>query len=70
MRADAIPPTVPDDHIWHVVPVGDLRDHVTHGARGRCWCVPDVSDEGAGYIVTHHALDGREAFETGQRKAS
>lgn len=50
----------------HVLPVNDLREHVTGRA---CWCRPslvDETDEGAvveGAVVVHHALDGREYHE-------
>ncbi|KVT91890.1 hypothetical protein WK59_03910 [Burkholderia ubonensis] len=49
----------------HVVPCGDLREHAAKG----CTCNPTADDEDPGVIV-HHAFDGREAFETGERKVS
>jgi hypothetical protein len=47
----------------HVIPMGDLREHEATAA---CWCVP-VEDDG---VVVHNALDGREAYERGERKVS
>jgi hypothetical protein len=48
---------------WHVIPVDDLREH---HASLECWCGP-VEDDG---VVVHNALDGREAYERGERKVS
>lgn len=50
----------------HVVPVGDLVEHDTDG--GECICGPSAEavfrEEGsAGWLMTHHSLDGREARE-------
>lgn len=53
--------------LWHVYPTDDLREHVTEGAG--CWCKPTPDDEEPQLLV-HHAMDGREAFETGERKPS
>jgi len=53
------------DHV-HVVPIGDLREHVD---QTDCWCRPTPDDEEPSVLV-HHALDGREDFETGRRKPS
>ena len=50
----------------HVVPVGDLREH---DCSPECWCGPTEDDETQGLFV-HHSMDGREAFETGERLAS
>ena len=49
----------------HVVPVNDLVGH--EEALG-CACGPDVEtithpEQGAGLLVIHHSLDGREAVE-------
>jgi len=49
---------------FHVVPLDDLRDHVTDGTL--CWCRPREEDG----VVVHNSMDGREAFETGERKPS
>ena len=43
----------------HVVPINDLRDHVTSVD---CWCSPIINDDG---IVIHNSLDGREKYENG-----
>lgn len=51
----------------HVVPLNDLREHQTHGS---CWCKPTLDNTEAKPIWIHHAMDGREAFETGERKPS
>jgi hypothetical protein len=64
-----IPPRTPDEHVLHVYPVNDLRDHDT-ASHGACWCRPAIEEEGTGYIVTHNSLDGRERFETGERRPS
>lgn len=48
---------------FHVIPLEDLREH--DRAEG-CWCRPDL-DNG---MVTHNALDGREAFERRERVPS
>ena len=50
----------------HVYPLGDLREHVLTPL---CWCRPR-RDEDDREIVVHKSMDGREAFERGDRKAS
>jgi len=52
------------DNTIHVVPVGDLREHLSSKD---CWCNP-TEDEECPEIYIHHSMDGREAFETGERK--
>lgn len=47
----------------HVLPVNDLREHAESAD---CWCNPDF-DEG---VYIHNSMDGREKFETGERKYS
>ncbi len=50
----------------HVIPAGDLREHV--GAL-HCWCHPtQVEDMPA--VWEHTSMDGREAFESGERRLS
>ncbi|MCA8017757.1 hypothetical protein [Burkholderia metallica] len=49
----------------HVMPMNERVRHVPAG----CSCVPTPDDEDPNVIV-HHAFDGREAFETGERKVS
>lgn len=46
----------------HIIPIEDLRDH---DLKADCWCrpVPDIEDP----LFTHNALDGREAYERGER---
>lgn len=51
----------------HVVPLNDLREHDLNGS---CWCKPTLDNTEASPIWIHHAMDGREAFETGERKPS
>ncbi len=48
----------------HVYPLDDLREHVVEGRN--CWCCPDYDEEYD--ILVHHSLDGREEYETGERK--
>lgn len=67
---DKIPPGVPDDRIWHIMPVGDLREHDAFGAGGTCWCNPEIACEPHGWVVLHISMDGREAFEQGRRRLS
>ena len=47
----------------HVYPIADLREHEISAD---CWCKPEADEE----LIVHHALDGREAFETGERLPS
>jgi len=47
----------------HVIPVNDLREHE---ASADCWCKP-TPDEDHDFFV-HHSLDGREAYETGEKQ--
>lgn len=62
------------DVIWgsgcgmHVIPRGDLREHVS---REDCWCHPEHDEEsGIVPLLIHHSADGREDFESGRRKPS
>lgn len=51
----------------HVYPTDDLREHVTDGRP--CWCQPTPEvDEPS--VIVHHSMDGRENYETGERKPS
>jgi hypothetical protein len=54
--------TIPRDSGVHVVPVADLREHEEFD----CWCHAE-DDEG---VVIHASMDGREAFERGERLPS
>ena len=51
---------------WHVIPLDDLREH---DCNPDCWCHPTPDDEDP-QVWVHHSMDGREAFETGERKPS
>jgi hypothetical protein len=51
---------------YHVMPENDLREHVMSAD---CWCHPAVDEEYENVLV-HNSMDGREAFETGERKPS
>jgi len=42
---------------WHVVPMGDLKDHTP---TPDCWCYPTLDLEAEGMVYIHHSLDGRE----------
>ena len=52
--------------VIHVIPLGDLREHI---AAQSCWCGPELDDDHdlAGNIWIHHSLDGREAYEEGRQ---
>jgi hypothetical protein len=56
----SVNPTPDTVEVW---PVGDLRDHYLSPY---CWCNPR-NDEG---VFIHNSMDGRELFETGERKPS
>ena len=45
---------------FHIIPIDDLREHE---ATPECWCCPDECEEDG--TVIPHALDNREAYETG-----
>ena len=48
---------------FHVIPINDLKEHKESID---CWCNPNIEDE----IVVHNSMDGREKYETGERKLS
>jgi len=52
--------------LYHAMPAGDLREHEP---TAECWCKPIQSEELPNVFV-HTSMDGREAFETGERKPS
>jgi hypothetical protein len=53
-----------DAHLrQHIVPVNDLREHITDG--NPCWCHP-IYDEELN-IAIHHSMDLREQFEEGRK---
>ena len=50
----------------HVVPLGDLIEHITDGTD--CLCGPSIEYLGEGgdgdaWLISHHSLDGRELEE-------
>lgn len=51
----------------HVVPVDDLVPHDTATDEAVCVCGPSVErvegDDGDGWLIVHHSLDGREVAE-------
>lgn len=47
----------------HCIPIGDLQDHMVND----CPCKPVRDEDG---LWTHNSFDGREAFETEERKTS
>lgn len=50
---------------WHVVPLNDLREH---DPSETCWCHPTLDDDTYDDVYIHHSMDGRELYETGERK--
>lgn len=48
------------DNDVHVVPLNDYREHE---CSRNCWCCPSADDDG---VVVHHAMDGRERYESGE----
>jgi hypothetical protein len=63
----AIPRKVPDGNILHVVPCQDDREHDTE-SRGKCWCRPEIDEDGLDWVVNHVAWDGRHDYYSGRRK--
>lgn len=48
----------------HVLPVNDLIDHLDEDCVCGATTEPVPRDDGSmGWLVTHHSLDGREAYE-------
>lgn len=54
----------PTDDVWHILPIDDLRDHEPSKD---CWCHPTLDDETEEFYI-HHSMDGRELYESGERK--
>lgn len=50
----------------HIAPMDDLRPH---DFTSKCWCRP-IEDMEHVDVWTHNSLDGREAYETGERLPS
>lgn len=58
--------TGPDENgFWHVAPHNDSKAHMTED----CTCGAAVDPEEPTLIV-HNSFDGREPYETGERKVS
>ena len=53
---------VDERHGRHVMPINDLRQHRLEN----CFCTPFDEDG----ITVHNSLDGREAVERGDRRAT
>lgn len=51
--------------VTHILPEDEQDIHVL---TDDCWCEPSLDDEF--WIATHNSVDGREKFETGERKLS
>lgn len=51
----------------HIVPECDLK---IHNHNRNCWCNPVSEYESNIELLIHKSADGREEFETGQRKMS
>jgi hypothetical protein len=49
-------------NVAHVYPLNDLRRHSLRD----CWCHP-LEDDG---VVVHNSLDGREQYQSGERRPS
>lgn len=47
----------------HIIPINDLREHAISSS---CWCNPDIEDDGD--MIVHNSMDGREHYETGERR--
>jgi hypothetical protein len=50
----------PDVGTFHVVPMGDLREHKPSAS---CWCKPRQDDQDP-MVFIHNALDQREKYES------
>lgn len=50
------------DGTTHVVPRHDVLHYWP-----QCWCKPAVGDD---RVIVHNALDGRKAFEGGERRVN
>ncbi len=54
--------------VYHVTPQNDLREHWVDGYS--CWCRPHWHETDGGDVIVHNSMDGREKYETGERKPS
>ena len=60
---EPLPGEMPEDFDrFHCYPINDTYEHQMSM---KCPCMP-IEDDG---IVIHNSFDGREAYETGKRKA-
>lgn len=57
--------TTAEDFVSHVIPINDLREHLIDKD---CWCHPEEDDDTDGQMYMHNSADGREKFESGERK--
>lgn len=51
----------------HLIPMDDIDDHELHI---ECKCSPEIGEGRQEGLIIHHSFDGREPFETGERKVS
>lgn len=60
------------DMVHHIYPTNDIREHITQKFQNHqpCWCDPELKIQGMSILLIHNSADGREAFETGERKPS
>lgn len=59
------------EHTYHIYPLDDLKPHVIDGQPCPCNPLVETISRGGvitGWMITHNSFDGREAYETGQRK--
>jgi hypothetical protein len=61
------PRNKPSPGVWHIMPHNDMREHDPHM---QCWCHPRLEWEDDTELAVHNSMDGREAFESGERKMS
>ena len=50
----------------HVVPIDDVAEHENSM---NCWCGP-VRDDEVPAVVVHNSGDGRELYESGERRVN
>ena len=58
-------PEPDDEGLYTETQVQQLREHE---ASADCWCRPTPDEEHD--VFVHHSLDGREAYETGEKRPS
>lgn len=63
---------IPENAQWkclsnppEIIPMNDLRDHIEGEY---CWCKPYIDEQEN--VIVHNSMDGREKYETGERKLS